>query len=600
VPSADPAALNAAARRTTAACLAFLDARARPREGGWLAGAAAYAQLAGVGAVGGRILGPDGRPRALGFTLGTERGRIAPVPLTSEGEDGDPALAANRWAVGGGLLVTPRAAFEAAGGFDEALSDPLLRELDYCRRLAAIGWRSVYAPGAVIELPEDATHPRTEAPAQEAAFRRRHGVADDPYRSPHLSVVAGRTVLQPRRIARHAATPVRALMCSFNLNREGAASSQYELILRLAEAGVLDPVVFSTEDGPLRRAYEERGIEVRVGPHPLSGVFDEAGYERAIAGFADTVRAAGARLVYGNTAHTFYAIAAAEKAGVASVWNPRESEPPEQHFRHFGPAVAARALDCFRLPYRVVFVAEATRAVYRPLETAHNFTVIHNGLDRARLEREAAPWTRAEARRALRLDDDEVALLVLGTVCERKGQADLPAALRFLPARTHPRVRALIVGDRGLPYSRRVEAARDALPPSLRARVALLPETDDPARFYRAADVFVCTSRVESFPRVTLEAMAHGLPLVTTPVFGIREQVREGVNALLYETGDAAALGAALGRLVEDGALRARLAENARPVLECLNDFEAMAQAYAAVFREAAETRAPLGADARP
>src|SRR6185436_8820123 len=46
VPSADPAALNAAARRTTAGCLAFLDARARPREGAWLAAAAAYAQLA--------------------------------------------------------------------------------------------------------------------------------------------------------------------------------------------------------------------------------------------------------------------------------------------------------------------------------------------------------------------------------------------------------------------------------------------------------------------------------------------------------------------------------------------------------------------------
>ena len=60
--------------------------------------------------------------------------------------------------------------------------------------------------------------------------------------------------------------------------------------------------------------------------------------------------------------------------------------------------------------------------------------------------------------------------------------------------------------------------------------MAILPETAEPGRFYQAADVFVCTSRVESFPRVTLEAMAHGLPIVTTPVFGIREQVRPGTS----------------------------------------------------------------------
>ena len=99
--------------------------------------------------------------------------------------------------------------------------------------------------------------------------------------------------------------------------------------------------------------------------------------------------------------------------------------------------------------------------------------------------------------------------------------------------------------------------------------------------------MFVCTSRVESFPRVILEAMAHGLPLVTTPVFGIREQVRDGVNGLFYEPGDTAGLRRALLRLLEDEALRRALALQAGPVLDCLNDFEAMTGAYAEIFREA-------------
>ena len=42
---------------------------------------------------------------------------------------------------------------------------------------------------------------------------------------------------------------------------------------------------------------------------------------------------------------------------------------------------------------------------------------------------------------------------------------------------------------------------------------------------------------MESFPRVVLEAMAYELPIVTTPVYGIAEQVREGVNAMFYSPG---------------------------------------------------------------
>ena len=50
-------------------------------------------------------------------------------------------------------------------------------------------------------------------------------------------------------------------------------------------------------------------------------------------------------------------------------------------------------------------------------------------------------------------------------------------------------------------------------------------------------------------------------------------------------------MGGALTRLLEDGALRARMAAQSRPVLDCLNDFAAMADAYAEIFREASLTR---------
>src|SRR5713226_424467 len=58
--------------------------------------------------------------------------------------------------------------------------------------------------------------------------------------------------------------PIRTLLCAFNLDRDGAPHSQYELTVGLKEKGVIDPVVYSPTDGTLRKAYARQGIQVRT------------------------------------------------------------------------------------------------------------------------------------------------------------------------------------------------------------------------------------------------------------------------------------------------------------------------------------------------
>jgi glycosyltransferase involved in cell wall biosynthesis len=110
---------------------------------------------------------------------------------------------------------------------------------------------------------------------------------------------------------------------------------------------------------------------------------------------------------------------------------------------------------------------------------------------------------------------------------------------------------------------------------------------EDTALYYRAADIFVCTSKIESFPRVILEAMAYELPIITTPAYGIREQVRPGVNGLFYESGNAAQLAGTISELISDPPLRSRLAGNSKLVLATLTTFEEMIEQYACALREA-------------
>jgi glycosyltransferase involved in cell wall biosynthesis len=78
------------------------------------------------------------------------------------------------------------------------------------------------------------------------------------------------------------------------------------------------------------------------------------------------------------------------------------------------------------------------------------------------------------------------------------------------------------------------------------------------------ASVFVLPSYAEGMPMSLLEAMAAGIPTVSTAVGSVPEVVTDGVNGFLMAPGDTAALAKLLGRLLRDAGLRASVAAAAR------------------------------------
>ncbi|MBC8451435.1 MAG: glycosyltransferase family 4 protein [Planctomycetes bacterium] len=85
---------------------------------------------------------------------------------------------------------------------------------------------------------------------------------------------------------------------------------------------------------------------------------------------------------------------------------------------------------------------------------------------------------------------------------------------------------------------------------------------------YREHDLFVLPSVSEGTPRVIGEAMAFGLPVVTTSAGGLPDLVEVGVTGLMVPPGDSAALAAAIRRMIADDELRQRLVENATRSLD--------------------------------
>lgn len=90
-------------------------------------------------------------------------------------------------------------------------------------------------------------------------------------------------------------------------------------------------------------------------------------------------------------------------------------------------------------------------------------------------------------------------------------------------------------------------------------RVRLLGRREDVGDLLAGADLFVLPAHREGLGVAALEAMAAGRPVVATRVGGLADAVVEGRTGLLVPPGDAAALAAAIERLVEDRALRERL-----------------------------------------
>lgn len=182
----------------------------------------------------------------------------------------------------------------------------------------------------------------------------------------------------------------------------------------------------------------------------------------------------------------------------------------------------------------------------------------------ARLE-SAAPVPRS----GLDTPDDAPLLLALGRLHEAKG---LDVLLRALAIESRPYL--WIAGDG--PLRGALERLAEEL--GVANRVRFLGWREDRGALLAAADVCVFPSRYEPFGTVTLEAWAGRRPLVAAAAAGPRGVVRDGDDGLLVPVDDPDALAAALGRVLDDADLRARLVAAGR-------------RRYDAEFSEAASVR---------
>jgi glycosyltransferase involved in cell wall biosynthesis len=179
-------------------------------------------------------------------------------------------------------------------------------------------------------------------------------------------------------------------------------------------------------------------------------------------------------------------------------------------------------------------------------------------------------------------------LLYHGRVDARKGVLDLLRAMSFLQEQNVDRFRLVVSG-----IGPDVKSAKDlASELGLDDRVEFTgyaPYEETPG-VYREADVFVSPTHAEGFSNTILEAMATGLPVVSTNAVGVVDCLTDGDNALLVEPGDHEALAAAIARVLNDPGLRRNLAKRALSEARDVYAWPAIAGSIEEVYRSLAGT----------
>ena len=377
---------------------------------------------------------------------------------------------------------------------------------------------------------------------------------------------------------------------SHNLKWHGAPNSLVEIAAGIAQRENFTPIVISNAGGALADVCKERGMAV-IDLHRPARLRAVEECEKQLDDLREIYSKLNPAVVHANTLRCWWAVLAAHERGIPAIWNIREGEDPATCFDYLPDRFRTAAYDCFKLARSVVFVAEATRRLWSLFLAPSNHAVITTGVDFSRLKGAARAFDRDSVRRSLGLAPGDVLLLTIGTVSERKGQLDLAQALLRLPADVRKKLVVAVIGFTTNPYSKEVRKQLRAYVAG-GGRVNALKETRSQdenaavAKYYVAADLFALCSRHESYPRVTLEAMAFGLPIIATPVFGIPEQVIEGQSGVFYQPGDVDKLAEHIGALCLDTELRGTLGHGARLRLEAMNSYDRMLSRYEDLYRQ--------------
>lgn len=262
-------------------------------------------------------------------------------------------------------------------------------------------------------------------------------------------------------------------------------------------------------------------------------------------------------------------------------WALHESER-EVYFQAFVDLDAA----LFSEVGRVVFSSLATREIYEDLNISKNFEIINTVGDWKVIDKFIQKNKKEAIKRKHGFGESDLLIAAVGTICLRKGLLELvQAAIEVLKKKGNKNIKFVLVGGgRGYEIEKTIRKTINLS--GFRDQIVIVNETKNVFDYYLISDIFVCNSYIEAFPLSILEAMAFSLPIISTDVYGIPEQIDDGKDGLLVMAGDTKALEEKIMHLLKNKDEALKLGKNARKKIEKKFRFDEMIGKYDKLISE--------------
>ena len=584
---------NLAVQRVDTEYILFLNNDIELLEPRWLSRLAGYLSIPGVGVAGAKLLYPNNKIQHAGVVLGMHGGFVPDHAFLNHHKDKISyyfmaEVARNCSAVTGSCLITRRSDFIRIRGFNERDFKVSLQDVDYCLRLAQEGLRTVYVASAELIHHEAMSRQQEDDPRELAQLRKTYVLNDDPYYNPNLSKInsfAPGTDCGIVDYSKFLKTPLKVIIFTHNLELAGAPKAMHDLAVGLKNqsAGKIITKVVSPVPGPFQSMYDHEGIECHVidlnSQNIIEGWRSKLEYDAMIKKVKEFLEKERPNVVITNTVFGFYVIHASQQQNFPIIWIISESFTPTELECSINDLALEDCIRSFAQAYRVVFGSAATMSCYESFNSQNNFEYIHNSINRSAIDKFIKEVSKEKAHQRIKAPKNKKVLLMVGTICERKGQKAIVEAATILKKERNDFC-FYLVGATMRPDDEYLQNIyREVKNNNLANNIKIFPETEELYWYYRAADIFVFTSNMECYPLAIIEAMAFGLPVITTPCYGVKEQVRD-VNGLFFDASNINGFAMLVSTLLDDEVKLKYLGKNSRAIFEYKQTYKEMIEKY--------------------
>ncbi len=392
----------------------------------------------------------------------------------------------------------------------------------------------------------------------------------------------------------HSSSKSSILFASHDLRNAGAQNSLLQMVERLSISTDFKMIIISPVDGPMREEYKHSKLNFLIDndfrfPVKSPYLFISRLYSQIFKLFT-----LNPRLVVANTFHTSLTSLAATCLNIPTILIPRESEEPFYLFRNLPQAIRKYFLLIPILADKCIFVSKYTRQKWLAWNTpflSDKYLVINNGLDISKLYSKTLSMSTSQARELLGIPLQASVALTVGTVTERKGQFDtIKSFVEYINKFPGQNAYLMIIGLEVNDYSKSINEYVRSLSPDTKKYIRIFEATQSPSDnlctiAYKASDVFIMSSKVESYPRVVLEAISYGLGVISTPCFGVKEMLRRD-EAIFYESGDINELSRIFSEIFSNSELINALKNSSFQAFRRLETLETMTKKYQQVIQK--------------